>query len=120
MSIATCGHEVYEGISCSISESENEWSFGTYCVDCLKLYHAEGVLVDNEAKKLCDELAQQKALLDKYKKALGVAMIALDYYGNRMGSGGTARGAKIGINHILSKEEKQSYQFKADGKTLDT
>lgn len=65
MSIATCGHEVYEGISCSIYESENEWSFGTYCVDCLKLYHAEGVLVDNEAKKLCDELAQQKALLDE-------------------------------------------------------
>ena len=54
--IATCGHKVFEGISCSLQYDENTSSYGTYCVDCLKRYYKNGFLEpDTEVKKLLDE-----------------------------------------------------------------
>ena len=53
--IATCGHEVDQGINCSIDEFDFV-SYGTYCDKCLKIYHNEGRILNRELNRLFDEL----------------------------------------------------------------
>jgi len=69
--IATCGHKVFEGISCSLKLSEKEWSYGTYCADCLKSYFDNNE-IDNESEvvKLLQELAKLKEENEKLKAEL--------------------------------------------------
>ena len=62
MAIATCGHEVEEGISASIhsftKEGEPCIDYGVYCKDCLRDYFEEGRLSSPELRDL---------LMDYYK-----------------------------------------------------
>ena len=69
--IATCGHKVFEGISCSLKLSEKEWSYGTYCADCLKSYFDNNE-IDNESEvvKLLQELAKLKEENEKSFKLI--------------------------------------------------
>lgn len=73
--IATCGHKVFEGISCSLKLSEKEWSYGTYCADCLKSYFDNNE-IDNESEvvKLLQELAKLKAENEKLKKMIDLGL----------------------------------------------
>lgn len=60
MTIATCGHFVDEGISCSVDEGEISYdgypvtTYGTYCWECLKSRPIETVLNSEVRKALID------------------------------------------------------------------
>jgi hypothetical protein len=60
MAIATCGHEVEEGISCSIYSTDREGlpclSFGTYCPDCVIGYYRSGLISNGEMCELISKI----------------------------------------------------------------
>lgn len=70
MSIATCGHKVNEGISCTIDDGQYVYdssgntvpalTYGTYCAECLSHYHAENAIHNSEINKLFDEIRDLK------------------------------------------------------------
>lgn len=58
MSIATCGHEVDEGITCTVDEGQimsdgsPALTYGTYCATCIEQYYRGGRLENSELNKL--------------------------------------------------------------------
>jgi hypothetical protein len=60
MAIATCGHEVEEGISCSIYSTDRGGllclSFGTYCPDCVIGFYRSGQLADIDLNSLISKI----------------------------------------------------------------
>lgn len=62
MFIATCGHEIDEGISCSVDEGEisvysdgkvtKALTYGTYCAECTLEYYKQNNLKNSELNKL--------------------------------------------------------------------
>ena len=52
MTIATCGHEVNEGITMSVHSFSKEgdpcFDYGTYCANCFYEYYAEGRVANEE------------------------------------------------------------------------
>ncbi|MDB4330401.1 hypothetical protein N9948_01625 [bacterium] len=55
---ATCGHEIDEGIPCSISSVSPEGilgtSYGTYCSECVLCFYQEGILLNKELVSIFD------------------------------------------------------------------
>jgi hypothetical protein len=57
MHIATCGHEIDEGISCLVKEGllfGDDLTYGTYCDQCVLLYYYAGQLKNKELSKLIE------------------------------------------------------------------
>lgn len=62
MSVATCGHIVAEGITCSVDEGEmmlstddtyyRVTSYGTYCAKCVLAHYVNNTLENEELKEL--------------------------------------------------------------------
>ena len=62
MSVATCGHEVDDGISLSIDEGQFVYdlngngvpatTYGTYCADCVMMFYNENRIVNKDIIKL--------------------------------------------------------------------
>jgi hypothetical protein len=56
--IATCGHRVTEGITCSVDEGgishQGAWlsTYGTYCHQCILLYYYAGKIQSDDMAKL--------------------------------------------------------------------
>ena len=74
--IATCGHRVSEGISCSIDEfqydsSGNKFiSYGTYCDECVIAYYNEGRLDNEELSNILSKLKAQQLELEKARELI--------------------------------------------------
>lgn len=49
--IASCGHEVEEGITCSVTEDDGV-AYKTLCMECLMDYYREDKLLNQELKDL--------------------------------------------------------------------
>lgn len=49
--IASCGHEVEEGITCSVTEDDGV-AYRTLCMECLMDYYREHKLLNQELKDL--------------------------------------------------------------------
>ena len=73
--IATCGHEVSEGISCAIddgqifSDGTKAVSYGTYCDKCIQDFHNYGKLRNKELSNILKELSKYKAAYEVLKEA---------------------------------------------------
>lgn len=71
MIIATCGHEVDEGISCSVDLDDYGYdidgnsvkmiTYGTFCHACVLRYYKENRLLNNEIKKMITLLTNKKS-----------------------------------------------------------
>lgn len=49
--IASCGHEVEEGITCSVTEDDGV-AYMTLCMECLMEYYEDGKLRNQELEDL--------------------------------------------------------------------
>lgn len=73
--IATCGHEVDEGICCSVDNGDFDYvsgaklvSYGTYCAECLLARDIEDIK-NRELKKIL-RLAKQERDMERHIKSL--------------------------------------------------
>lgn len=69
--VATCGHEIDEGISCSIDDGQifsdggRAVSYGTYCADCLLNHYYDGSIRNGDMEKLIENAVKNCSLKPK-------------------------------------------------------
>lgn len=74
--IATCGHSIDDGISCSIDDGETfldgakAITYGTYCDKCIEAYFKNGNLLNKELLNILQSLSQKEARVAELEREL--------------------------------------------------
>ena len=83
--IATCGHEIDQGISTSVNEYQVDYdgtkliTYGTYCSKCVMLYYESGTLENEDLKELIQSIESKiKELEAQNEKLRNACVMYLD------------------------------------------